>query len=261
MNGARFCVKQKNLNSILWRCTKNNCPASVTVSDNDTILRINEIHNHFVETNETKLLELRHKLKKEAQATSTPIDRIVESGYSDMITQTRMIDSVAKLPTIRTLKNTVSKQRRKVRPPLPKSIEDLPSPLPNLYTLTKYNSNFVLYDGPLAGKRGLLFASENDIRYLASRKFWYGDGTFYTSPSIFYQIYSIHAFDEGISTPCVYALLADKSEDTYHDLFTILMNKMMQISNTIQVESITIDFEVAVKNVFYKSFPHVKVRK
>jgi len=261
MNGARFCIKQKNINSILWRCTKNNCSASITVSNNDVILRMNEVHNHFVEANEVKILELRHKLKKQAQSTSTPIDRIVELGYSDMITENRIIDSVAKLPTIRTLKNTVSKQRRKIRPPLPKHIRHLPSPLPTLYTLTKHNSNFLLFDGELGGQRGLIFASENDIRYLANRKFWYGDGTFYTSPSIFYQIYSIHAFDEGLSTPCVFALLPNKSEATYHDLFSILINKIMQISNIIQLESITIDFELAVKNVFYKSFPHVKVRK
>jgi hypothetical protein len=261
MNGARFCVKQKNLNSILWRCTKNKCPASITVSQDDIIIRMNEIHNHFIESNEIKLLELRQKLKKEAQTTSTPIDRIVESGYSEMITGSEIIDSVPKLPTIRTLKNTVSKQRRKIRPPLPKSIEDLPLQLPTLYTLTKHNSNFILYDGQLAGKRGFIFASENDIRYLSRRKFWYGDGTFYTSPSMFYQIYSIHAFDEGISTPCVFALLADKREETYHDLFSILMNKITQISNIIQLESITIDFELAVKNVFNKCFPHVTVRK
>ncbi|CAF5102012.1 unnamed protein product, partial [Rotaria sp. Silwood1] len=113
-------------------------------------------------------------------------------------------------------------------------------------------------DGLLGGKRGLIFSSEHDIEYLAYRKWWYGDGTFYTSPSIFYQIYSIHAFDEGLSTPCIFALLADKLESTYHGLFSILMNKIKEKSNIIQLQCITIDYELAVKNVFDKHYPHIK---
>ncbi|CAF1611018.1 unnamed protein product [Rotaria magnacalcarata] len=206
------------------------------------------------------MLELRHKLKQEAQTTSAPIDRIVEISYSHMITTQTITDSIVKFPTLKTLKNTVSKQRRQTRPPLPKSIQDLPAQLPILYTLTKKNSNFLLFNGSLGGKRGLIFASIDDIKYLAYQKFWYADGTFYTSPSIFYQIYSIHAFDEGLSTPCVYALLADKSEETYYDLFSTLIKNIIEISNMIKLEYITIDFEVAVKNVFYKHYPHIQVK-
>lgn len=259
-HGARFCVKQKNINSTLWRCVKPNCSASISISNSNTILRKNENHNHLTDSSEIKMLELRHKLKQEAQATSAPIDRIVEAGYSDMITTQMITDSIVKFPTLKTLKNTVSKQRRQTRPPLPKSINDLPAQLPILYTQTKNKSNFLLFNGSLGGKRGLIFASIDDIKYLAYQKFWYADGTFYTSPSIFYQIYSIHAFDEGLSTPCVYALLADKSEETYHDLFSTLINKIIEISNMIKLEYITIDFEVAVKNVFYKYYPHIQVR-
>ncbi|CAM4830107.1 unnamed protein product [Rotaria magnacalcarata] len=145
-----------------------------------------------------------------------------------------------------------------IRPSLPKRIEDIPFPLPQLYTLTKHDENFLLFDGQLGRNRGFIFASQDDIRYLASQKYWFADGTFYTSPSIFYQIYSVHAFDEGLSTPCIFALLADKQEQTYQDFFSVLMNKIKETSNIIQLESITIDFELAVKNVFHKSFPHVQ---
>ncbi|CAF1249125.1 unnamed protein product [Adineta steineri] len=259
-HGARFCVKQKNLSSILWRCVKGNCPASISISNNNIVLRKNENHNHLIDSNEIKVLELRHKLKKDAQSSSEPIDKIVELGYSNMVTTHKINDSVVKFPTMKTLKNTVSRQRRQIRPPLPKSLDDLPHPLPPLYTITKKKLNFLLYDGILGQKRGLIFASQNDIEYLAYQKFWYGDGTFYTSPSIFYQIYSIHTFDEGLSTPCVFALLPDKFESTYLDLFSILIKKIMEISNIIRLECITIDYELAVKNVFCKHFPHVEVK-
>ena len=218
------------------------------------------MHNHLMDSNDTKILELRQKLKTEAQTTSAPVDKIVEVAYSTMITEEKINDSIPKFPSIKTLKNTVGKQRRKVRPTLPKYIQDLPFPLPSVYTLTKDNENFLLFDGQLGGKRGLIFGSQTDIQYLGKQQLWYGDGTFYTSPSIFYQIYSIHTFDEGLSTPCIFALLADKTEKTYHDFFSVLINKIMEICNTIRLKSITIDFELAVKNIFYKYFPHVEVR-
>ncbi|CAF4306646.1 unnamed protein product, partial [Rotaria sordida] len=195
----------------------------------------NEIHNHLIETNDIKILELRHKLIKEVETISAPIDKIVESAYSVMITEERKTDSVSKFSTIKILKNTASKQRRKIRPPLPKHIEDIPFPLPTLYTLTKHNTNFLLFDGQLGETRGLTFASQDDIRYLANQKFWYTDGTFYTSPSVFYQIYSIHAYDEGLSTPCVFALLADKKEETYQNFFLVLKKKIIEISNMIRL--------------------------
>lgn len=260
-HGQRFCVKQNNTKSILWRCIKTGCSASVSISNDDVVLRENENHNHLIDSNDIRLLELRHTLKKDAQNTSESIDKIVESRYSQMITTQNITDSIVKFPTIKTLKNTVGKQRRQIRPPIPRAINDLPTPLPLLYTLTKRNSNFLLFDGLLGENRGLIFASQDDIKYLAFRKFWYADGTFYTTPSIFYQIYSIHTFDEGLSTPCVYALLPDKSELTYYHLFSILMKKIMELSNSIKLECITIDFELAVKNVFHKHFPNIKVRK
>ena len=99
-----------------------------------------------------KFWDLRQKLKAEAQTTSAPVDKIVEIAYSNMITEEKINDSISKFPSIKRLKNTVGKQRRKVRPTLPKYIEDLSFPLPTLYTFTKNNENFLLFDGQLGGK-------------------------------------------------------------------------------------------------------------
>ena len=186
-------------------------------------MSLNEDHNHLIDSNDKEVLKLRHKLKREAQSTSVPIYKIVEDGYSNMIIKEKITDSIVKYSTIKALKNTVSKQRRQIRHSLPKFVKDLTPPMPMLYTLTKNNMNFLLFDGYLGGKRDSIFASEEYIKYLSYQKFWCADGAFYTSHSIFYQIYSIHAFDERLSTPCVCALRENKSEATYYDLFSTLM--------------------------------------
>lgn len=223
-------------------------------------MRINDNHNHLIEGNEVKLLHLRHQIKKEAQTTSVPIDRIVENNYSKFIVNENITDAIVKIPNIKTLKNTISKQRRKVRPPLPHRLENLTTPIPQQYTLSHRDLPILLYDGLIGSKRGLLFAIIPDIQYLSKQNSWYCDGTFYTSPSIFYQIYSIHTYDDGLSTPCVFALLADKLETTYRDLFMIINMKMREFSDAIHLNSITIDFELAVKNAIQTIFPNVQVR-
>ena len=49
------------------------------------------------------------------------------------------------------------------------------------------------------------------------------DGTFNIVPSLFYQLFTIHAQVQGNLVPCVYALLPDKKEDTYKDMLTGLI--------------------------------------
>ena len=105
-----------------------------------------------MDSNDTKILDLRQKLKAETQSTSAPVDKIVEIAYSNVITEEKINDSISKFPSIKTLKNTVGKQCRKVRPTPPKYIEDLPFPLPTLHTFTKDNENFLLFNGQLGGK-------------------------------------------------------------------------------------------------------------
>ncbi|CAF1688270.1 unnamed protein product [Adineta ricciae] len=50
----RYCLKQKNIKSNLRRCTKAQCPSSVTVSFDGHLLRSNDHPNHFIESNEIK---------------------------------------------------------------------------------------------------------------------------------------------------------------------------------------------------------------
>ncbi|CAF1507526.1 unnamed protein product, partial [Didymodactylos carnosus] len=55
------------------------------------------------------------------------------------------------------MKNTLQKQRRKTRPPIPQSIEQLPYPLPDVYCKTTKDELFLLYGGSLGGTRSLVF--------------------------------------------------------------------------------------------------------
>jgi hypothetical protein len=62
--------------------------------------------------------------------------------------------------------------------------------------------------------------------------------TFKTAPELFYQIYTIHALVDNNILPCVYALLPNKTEQTYYEMFqqldwvsSILLNSLNTTSD------------------------------
>lgn len=64
------------------------------------------------------------------------------------------------------------------------------------------------------------FASERGIQQLCRERRWSFDGTFFTAPKHFLQIYVIGVFKGRSFIPCVFFLLPNKSGDTYRRAFT-----------------------------------------
>ena len=84
---------------------------------------------------------------------------------------------------------------------------------------------------------------------------WLGYGTFKQCPDMFYHLYTIHVPNGGYNPPCIYALLPNKSEKTYHD-FT---QALMQLRLNANPERIMMDFEQATVIVFSSTFPAAQI--
>ena len=67
-------------------------------------------------------------------------------------------------------------------------------------------------------KRIVLCSSDWGLQNLAYSLHWATDSTFKISPVLFQQLYTIHATVLGITVPCAYALLQDKSAHTYRQV-------------------------------------------
>ena len=80
---------------------------------------------------------------------------------------------------------------------------------------------------------------------------WFADGTFKTAPLLFAQLCTIHAIHHDCVVPLVYALLPDKSQQTYERLLSVLKDKVSQLNP----RSVMIDFEIAAKQAFEVVFP------
>ena len=70
-----------------------------------------------------------------------------------------------------------------------------------------------------------------------------------------YQLYTIHVTIGGYNPPCIYALLPNKTEKTYHD-FT---QALLQLIPNANPERIMMDFEKAAVNVFSTTFPAAQI--
>jgi hypothetical protein len=92
--------------------------------------------------------------------------------------------------------------------------------IPEKYTNLDNGEQFLQFDsGSDDNKRILIFGSDTALTDLTYAKNWAGDGTFKSSPTIFYQLYIIHVQHNEISVPRLFCLLPDKTEETYTRLF------------------------------------------
>ncbi|CAF4771991.1 unnamed protein product [Rotaria sp. Silwood2] len=110
----------------------------------------------------------------------------------------------------------------------PKTLDDFK--LPDAYSITLNGIHFAknITEGT---ERILLFTTTENLEWLQEAKFWIMDETFKTVPTLFRQLYSIHAPAGGNVNfrivSLVYALMTVKSEELYEKLFQEL-NEMAE---------------------------------
>ncbi|XP_029348287.1 uncharacterized protein LOC115034906 [Acyrthosiphon pisum] len=98
---------------------------------------------------------------------------------------------------------------------------------------------FLLFDNENNTNRIIIFASPEGMSELSKSVKWCMDGTFFTCPKEFYQVYIIHACIKNTSVPCVYALLQRKTKEIYVELLSTLRSLLSEL----KLKTISIDFE------------------
>jgi len=81
------------------------------------------------------------------------------------------------------------------------------------------------------------------------------DGTFKVSPDIFYQVFTLHVLVQGVTIPAVYALLPNKSKETYSRFWQLLKESNVDL----EPQSILSDFELASFQAVRDTFPQTDI--
>ena len=213
-------VKQKDLANgvVSFECeerrNKASCKAKVKVHMQQSEV-VGRLHSHTHAPSQAKIIAEKtvQKVKKRAIETEETPQVILSEACSTIDEETG-----ATLPPIHHLRRNIRRHRQhlSLSRPLPLNTRELV--LTDEQTKTQDGQDFLLFDSGPVEKRILIFGTKKNLEYLSQTSHWSLDGTFKTVPTIFSQLYTIHALINDRSVPLIYALLPDKSQTTYANL-------------------------------------------
>lgn len=202
-------------------------------------------HNHAPRAEQSVIATARAEIKERAKTTGEAPAQIIQT-----VTTESHPDVAVHLPNRDALRQLVKRQRCLDMPAQPTQLEDIDIPM-ELRTVN--GSQFLAKDVTQGDDRIIIFATPDNMKRLMEAGYWMMDGTFKTSPSLFRQLYTIHApvgtIPEAIRVvPLVYALMSSKSEECYTRLFQELNDYADQHQHSLAPSFIVTDFEQAAIN-------------
>ena len=115
-------------------------------------------------------------------------------------------------------KNSYYKMRAKCKPAL-NDFDNFDDQVKKVFTVTVGNKPFLRFDNQLEGSRILIFVSDHGLGVLGKATRWHSDGTFFSAPKPFMQVYLVHGYDQADNMiPCAYTLLQKKDRNTYIEM-------------------------------------------
>jgi len=111
-----------------------------------------------------------------------------------------------------------------------------------------------------SGQRGRLvvFCADTELAVLHQSDYLVCDGTFEMALNTAYQLYTIHGFKNGEGLPLAWALLPNKTAETYKEMFGSLRSALTAKFGDIgEIKYFLIDFERAAINAIHNVFDRV----
>ena len=168
-------------------------------------------------------------------------------------------DATVHLPIVGNLRRTIRSQRQtRNHYPIPASREEIPK-IPNEFRFLENGEEFLQYDsGADDVNRILIFGTYQNLQLLNNSEQWFVDGTFKVCPTLFFQLYTVHAQNNGRILPCIFRLLPNKFQTTYTEFFVQVRN--LAILHGDGPNAILFDFGQATINAASEEFPQADMK-
>ena len=204
-DGHRYRSDKKRESHTTWRCCLKGCPSRCT-TDHSAIVFLKKPSDHAHEKLSTPQIDIE-------KARTSVKRKAVEDMHAhvDKMVCEKISASSLSYKHVIALKSAVYRERCKLRPTIPKSIEDVFSAAESqAFGLKSFD--VIIRDEP---NKILVITSEDNLLHLSACENILGDGTFKSCPIFFEQLYTLHGYKDGIYIPSVFALLPDKKKPTY----------------------------------------------
>ncbi|CAF1388832.1 unnamed protein product [Rotaria magnacalcarata] len=244
-----FKLNKTTTTTKYWICTINGCAAKVHTDSTNLLMKTVGNHNHLPEKEKIEAREVREKIKQRAINETTPIPRIYDEECAKAMLSTT---AIAILPSEREMNSGINKARRAITPIIPTTqLFDIPE-----YYSKTLNKNEFLITGKMVTRRQriLLFSTSEQLKMLFAAETIFMDDTFSIFPSMFDQVYKIHAIKYDQSCPCVFGLLPNRQKNTYHFMFQELKAIAAQMKMNFSPKLIMSDFEAGLLSVVALEF-------
>lgn len=260
--GYRFFIKSRRNERCYWKCVDRQCPAAITTVENLPV-SIRNNHSHDADFTGITARAFVADLKRKCQDEVCPIPTMYDEELGklrDKECDDHVVNVIQRIPTFQSVKTALYRHRAKLIPKLPKTADTID--LPDEWTETLAGDKFLQCDDTdVNGNRILLFATDENLRRLCDATVVMGDGTFYSCPRVFYQIYTIHAAVDGQMYPLVFAFLPNKTEQTYLRFLSLLKDVVRErIQTVFTPEIVMLDFEMAMRNALKAALPLCTLR-
>lgn len=258
-DGHKYNFNHKNKNGTNnWKCVNRTtgCFASATLNEcKDIVLKMSE---HVCKRQyEQNLRDVAvHSRKKDVCEKMTPVKKI----YEKKVTEMHETDSGFSMCSYDEIKSSLYRARHKYLDQNTTEFTRLEHvKIPNLLK----HDFLVVEDGET--EKILFFSTNNAKAFITNsaekKPQYFGDGTFKRVPKPFYQLYTVHV-DVGTNSttttnvvPILFALLPNKTENTYCRFFMLLRNTMGLI-----IEKFKFDYELAQLNACESIFPNCEIK-
>lgn len=238
--------ENKELGRIYWRCEKRGeCKARAVTNERQLISMAGE-HTHASDFQKIEKMRFMAEIRLRAKNTMESTHQILTSrlqNYPSYLAEA--------FPGMQLVKRTINRVRNKkdAEPSQPSTLNSLI--IPEIFQITNSGEQFLFHDSGPTKNRILIFATQRNLNILRDCKDWLADGTFKTSPSIFFQVFTIHGIFSNQPIPLIYALLPNKSKTTYEKFLRAINEKMPGIAP----RTLMSDFEIAFKIAFSDVYP------
>ncbi|KAG0420793.1 hypothetical protein EQH57_0001 [Dictyocoela roeselum] len=242
-----YNLDKKYNNFICWRCIRRDCRGRIRTNLESTIILSNNLHWHEEEHKRLLKIKLNENLKKSALRTNDDFEECLNRSILGMNESEKMF--IGKYDSLRDYFTRL--RNSKLNNDAGHELNILDS-----YKYTFDGQLFLQSYNKIENKNGyLLFGTNKSLDLLKKSKLWLLDGTFYTAPKGFSQIYIIYSEVFNKIVPLIYILMKSKTQEAYKMIFMEIREKI-----DCPPKMLIMDFEISVFNAVRDVFPDIETR-
>jgi len=252
INNFKFRFHKYLINDVeRWCCTNKKCLAYLKISSEGNTVEQHLDHSHPADSVQC-MVRQRVSNSVKRKAVDEPHERPQKLMRKELDQEALQVLTTTDVSYIR---RNIHSARQKLYPALPNNLDKLHATLQSKNILTKIGENFLLVNDAI--NNIVIFSCPKNVQYLSLCEKILVDGTFYSSPKLFRQVYTVHGYRHNTYVPLVFCLLPDKSTPAYEHAMRQLQ---CNLPAAYYPRVVLADFEDAIYAAMLKVWPNAQLR-